>query len=101
MLASDLMRLIVSKFGVSVPELLSTRRAYPIMRARLAAYKVFHERGTSMSQIGRRLNRDHTTVSYGIGAANRLIEEDAEFRQTVAELIVARAVPVEKETCNV
>jgi chromosomal replication initiation ATPase DnaA len=101
MLASDLMRLIVSKFGVSVPELLSTQRSNRIMRARLAAYKVFHERGTSMTQIGRRLNRDHATVSHGIRSANRLIENDAAFRQVVAELIAARAVPVEKETCNV
>lgn len=54
---------------VSPEEIVSSRRVSHLVRARqLAAYVARVRYGASLPQIGRALNRDHTTVLYHVRA---------------------------------
>jgi chromosomal replication initiation ATPase DnaA len=53
--------------GVSIREMLSLRRDKVITRARQEAiWRVKNETAMSLPAIGRRFNRDHTTVIYSV-----------------------------------
>lgn len=56
--------------GANVEQLTSWWRApKQLVHARWAAMTVLHQRGHSAKQIGRLLNRDHSTVIYGLRQA--------------------------------
>lgn len=63
-----IMRDVCNKHGISKSELLSPRRAVPIVAARHEAmYRMSKETTMSLPAIGRRMGgRDHTTVLHGI-----------------------------------
>ena len=63
-----IMREVCDKHGISKSELLSPRRAVPIVAARHEAmYRMSKETTMSLPAIGRRMGgRDHTTVLHGI-----------------------------------
>jgi hypothetical protein len=55
------------KYGVPVSVILGDSRARWILPARFeAAYRMVHELGMSLPAVGRRLNRDHTSVLHAI-----------------------------------
>lgn len=55
------------EFNITVSELLSPKRTKECALARRKAAWIFHQRGTmSYPQIGRLLNRDHTTIIYAV-----------------------------------
>lgn len=55
--------------GVSPRIVMGNSRARPIARARQAIMHSLHLNGLSASEIGRILDRDHTTVIHGIRRA--------------------------------
>lgn len=63
-----IVREVSEKHGVSILDMLSTRRAQPFVAARYEAmYRLRHETTMSYPAIGRRLGgRDHTTVLHGV-----------------------------------
>ena len=57
-----------------------------LMRPRFAVYKSLRMRGWSYPQIGRMLNRDHSTIIYGTQRAEYFMERDAEYAARVKAL---------------
>lgn len=55
--------------GVSPRVIMGQSRARPIARARQAIMRRLYQYGLSVSEIGRILGRDHTTVIHGIRRA--------------------------------
>lgn len=67
--------------NVTVPELISERRARLLVRLRQVAVYVLSTRGWSSPRIGRLLgNRDHSTILYNLSCAKDLYEKNAGFR---------------------
>lgn len=59
----------IQLFGYTVQEIVSQSRARKLVMARqFVMYWAWRRSGLSMPQIGRRLNRDHTTILAGIRA---------------------------------
>lgn len=72
---------VSEKYGVPVSMIVGTNRSKTIVPARNeAAYRMVHELGMSLFATGRRVNRDHTTVSHSI---NRHLEAHPELRVEV------------------
>lgn len=61
--------------GFTNGELLSTSRNHALVAARWAMWRVMQEAGMSPTAIGRRCNRDHTTVIYGLPKADPALVE--------------------------
>lgn len=57
-----------------------------IQPCRYAIYMAFHLRGNSMMQIGRWMNKDHSSVHYGLKKAKKWMEEDVEYANKVRRL---------------
>lgn len=64
---------VASETGVSVAELKSPSRIKHIAHARFEAMRRIRELGFSYPQIGRILNRDHTTAINGVRRAYEII----------------------------
>lgn len=58
----DAVEAIARAMKVTVADIMGPDRAKVFMQARQVAYWVLHQRGQSTAQIGRRLNRDHSSV---------------------------------------
>lgn len=77
-------------FDVPPRTIIGRRRLPAIVRARLALYAALYRAcETSYKQIGRLLNRDHTTVLYGVREAERDAAADPEFAAALAQVIAA------------
>ena len=73
--------------GLKVAHLVGQGRATSVVRARRVAMWIAHERGFSYSEIGRALQRDHSTVMASVRALAHPAGPVATLRQrTVAEL---------------
>ena len=82
---------VAKEFNISVEVLLSKDRSDRVAKARMVLYKVLYMADKSVVQIGHKLNRDHSSVSVGIGKVekneklwrksleiyNRLYDDDA------------------------
>lgn len=69
---------ICAKHNLTVHELRSERKARPLARARQEFFwRAKLETEASLPGIGRMLNRDHTTVLYGIREHERRLAEKA------------------------
>jgi len=66
--ARDIIETVAARHGVTVAEILGTRRTKPIVNARHAAIvQVCKLRSTlSLPQIGRIFHRDHTTIMHAV-----------------------------------
>ncbi len=63
---------VCAKHGVSWRELVSQRRAKPLVRARHEAYwRCIAETRASYPQVARLFDRDHTTIMHGVNAHRR------------------------------
>ena len=87
-----------SQTGVSVAELRGASREARVVRVRFAVVWAARGLGASTPQIGRALNRDHTTAVAGIRRAGELRERDPLFRALTDEL-VARFGQKEEAAC--
>lgn len=78
--AQRIIRDICQKHGVTMGELLSARRARPLVAARHEAmYRLSKETSMSLPAIGRRMGgRDHTTVIHGVRKHAALMEASAQ-----------------------
>lgn len=61
--------------------------------ARWAVMVALRNLGLSYPQIGRMVDRDHTTVMYGIHRARRLRSHDAEFIELLERMGALCAIP--------
>ena len=76
--------------GANVKQLCSEWRApKELVHARWAVMSEFRRRGLSTPAIGKRLNRDHSTVIYGLKQAGYLAERSPEFVQMLAAVEAA------------
>lgn len=67
----DVANLTAKAFGIAPRELFSRCRTYDVVWPRQAAYLLIRETfpDSSLSQIGKTLNKDHTTVIHGLRKA--------------------------------
>ena len=77
--------------------MLSRTKVPRIVRARQGLYMVLHMRGNSLSWIGRRLDRDHTTIMHGVTVAECLMAHDKKFAASVNK-IAEMVAEIEEET---
>lgn len=73
-------------FDVPASQVYGPARFRPISRARQAVYLAATEQGWGVSHIGRILNRDHSTVTYGVGNARELVKRDDRYRDRCSVL---------------
>ena len=60
---------VAAPHGVTVEDVLGPSRSRPLVRPRQEAmYRVYDETSLSLLEIGRRFNRDHTTVLHAVQA---------------------------------
>lgn len=70
--ASEVVAVVAAHFGVTAGELISASRRREVTEARQAAMLVLHDHmGYSYSDVGRMLDRDHTTVMAGVARARQ------------------------------
>lgn len=66
---------VCEKHNITWEMMASTQRSYPIVRARQEAWwRMSRELRMSLPAIGRRCNRDHTSILHGIRKFQRLID---------------------------
>ena len=73
-------------FRISPEDIMSRRRAKPILMARYAMYAGLRRRGWSFPAIGRFMQRDHSSVQVGTRKAQQYIEQHAEYAAKVSAL---------------
>jgi chromosomal replication initiation ATPase DnaA len=57
---------IAKGHGYTLNDILGPSRTKPLVSVRLECIKTFRDRGLSTPQIGRILNRDHTTIVHAL-----------------------------------
>lgn len=78
--AGQTIQLASHLYDVRVDEILSPKRDSHIVRARQAAMAVLRDlKGYSYPTIGRRFDRDHTTVMHAKETVDNLLQTDADF----------------------
>lgn len=73
-------------FGISLTELLSKSRKWPISEARLVCYLLLREAHYSWNFIGAIMRRDHSSAIHGAATIAGRLEVDAGLRETVDEI---------------
>ncbi len=81
--AAALIESAADLYGVDIHRLMSGARDAQTARARQAACWVLRQRGLTLTQIARLLDRDHTTVMY----ACRVVEQDRGRRALLRRLL--------------
>ena len=71
--ARAIIREIAATCAVTPGNIFTRCRTRAAVHARIAIAKRLRERGYSTPQIGRMLNRDHTTIVYYLGGAKRTV----------------------------
>ena len=62
---------VAAEFGVSTNDILSPSRVADVARARAWVCRCAYDRGMTLTAIGRRLNRDHSSVSAAIATTHK------------------------------
>lgn len=79
---------VAAKHGVTIDDLLSSRRAHPLPLARQEAmWRMRNETTHAMPSIGKCLNRDHTTVIYGIRRHEERMAKEPAFSDLDANIV--------------
>ena len=65
---SPIVHAVAQASGIPASQIYSRSRKAHVNRARQIVMLAAHERGMSLSEIGRALGRDHTTIDHGIKA---------------------------------
>lgn len=84
-------------FGMAVSDLTGRSRMREYTEARYAVIVAGHHLGFSWSEIGRALNRDHTTIMDGYKRGSALCKSQYGFSDIVGEILDA-AIPGSAET---
>lgn len=93
---SKVLLIISEVFKVPKSHIVSRSRKEKIIKARHVLYKVMNVLGSNMSEIGRYLSRDHTTVAHGIEIFHNLYELDEDFRKK-ADLVIKNLIKTKYE----
>lgn len=74
-------------FGVAMREMYQDIRRPDVVTARLTAYFACHHlTGAANYDIGRQLDRDASTISFGVSRAQERYRDDEEYRAKVDQL---------------
>ncbi len=83
----EIQKKVAEYFNISVKELQSSRRARTVARPRqIAMYLAKQLTSRSLPEIGRKFDRDHTTVMHAVRKVEELIVEDASLAENVNDL---------------
>ena len=83
----EIQKKVAEYFNISVKELQSSRRARTVARPRqIAMYLAKQLTSRSLPEIGRKFDRDHTTVMHAVRKVEELIVEDASLAENVDDL---------------
>ena len=80
-------------------DLIGDNRFVEMTRPRMALYKVYRDRGMSLTQIGRYLKRDHSTVLSGLRRIEVVMAKDPTYKEQV-ESLGAKFIDVPYETAE-
>lgn len=73
-------------FCLTPAQILSSSRATRLVRTRYAVFAALEQRGASSGQIGRWMNRDHSTVLHGIKRAKEWAAQDPVYAERIRRL---------------
>ena len=80
----EIQKKVAEYFNISVKELQSSRRARTVARPRqIAMYLAKQLTSRSLPEIGRKFDRDHTTVMHAVRKVEGFIGEDASLAESV------------------
>ena len=83
----EIQKKVAEYFNISVKELQSSRRARTVARPRqIAMYLAKQLTSRSLPEIGRKFDRDHTTVMHAVRKVEGLIGEDSGLAESVNAL---------------
>ena len=97
----ELLYIVAGEHGVSTEDILGQRRHKRIIAARHEVIRrAYLETGLSTTQIGRLLNRDHTTVLYvcGLTKKNRASARPDIFNETKPRVVKSKPSPAKEMT---
>lgn len=83
--------LAAKMFNIHPRDLIGPYKYHFLMLPRYALTKALRMRGLTTPQIGRIVNRDHTTVLYQLKQADNFIQRDASYKKRVNELYLRLA----------
>lgn len=88
LLVTEIAEAVANYFHLTVEDLKSERRAREVARPRqIAMYLCKQLTPRSLPEIGRRFNRDHTTVIHAIKQIEKLKPIDGELRAAVVSIL--------------
>lgn len=92
---SDIITIAARLSGIASEAITGPGRSRNITRVRQAVYYVARSNGHSYPQIGARVNRDHSTIVYGVDRAIDISQRDSEYASFLFNLIdeASRAGP--------
>ena len=80
----EIQKKVAEHFNISVKELQSSRRARTVARPRqVAMYLAKQLTSRSLPEIGRKFDRDHTTVMHAVRKVEELIIEDQNLAENI------------------
>ncbi len=83
----EIQKKVAEHFSISVKEMQSSRRARTVARPRqIAMYLAKQLTSRSLPEIGRKFDRDHTTVMHAVRKVEELIIEDSSLAENVDTL---------------
>ncbi len=83
----EIQKKVAEHFNISVKEMQSSRRARNVARPRqIAMYLAKQLTSRSLPEIGRKFDRDHTTVMHAVRKVEELVLEDAAMAESIESL---------------
>ncbi len=83
----EIQKKVAEHFNISVKEMQSSRRARTVARPRqIAMYLAKQLTSRSLPEIGRKFDRDHTTVMHAVRKVEELVLEDVSLAENVETL---------------
>lgn len=83
----EIQKKVAEHFNISVKEMQSSRRARTVARPRqIAMYLAKQLTSRSLPEIGRKFDRDHTTVMHAVRKVEELVLEDSSLAENVDTL---------------
>lgn len=83
----EIQKKVAEYFNISVKEMQSSRRARNVARPRqIAMYLAKQLTSRSLPEIGRKFDRDHTTVMHAVRKVEELVMEDASMAESIDSL---------------
>lgn len=82
--ANDVEKIIAEKFGYTLDEIRGKGRVSELVACRqVLMYFLRTKSGMKLAEIGKRFNRDHTTVIHSLRTVNGLLETDEQFNNHI------------------